>query len=76
MNAESVITAYQVFHDVGDSRLISSDAITRSEFLGKGAFGAVYSGTVISHVSKCCSLKDSNLTLLVLLLSMNVIIIT
>ena len=39
-----------MFHDVGDSRLINSDAITLGGFLGKGAFGAVYSGTVISKV--------------------------
>jgi len=40
----------KVFHDLGDERVVSQDCIVRGRFLGKGAFGAVYAGTVADKV--------------------------
>jgi len=40
----------KVFHDIGDERLVSQDSITRGRFLGRGAFGAVYAGTMTGKV--------------------------
>jgi len=40
----------QVFHDIGDEQIVSQDSIVRGRFLGKGAFGAVYSGTMVDKV--------------------------
>ena len=40
----------KVFHDIGDERLVSQDSITRGRFLGRGAFGAVYAGTMTDKV--------------------------
>jgi len=40
----------QVFHDIGDERIVSQESIVRGRFLGKGAFGAVYAGTMINKV--------------------------
>ena len=50
----------QVFQDVGEQFLIEPDLITRERFLGKGAFGAVYAGTIIHKVS-ICSFKFQDL---------------
>ena len=41
----------QVFQDIGDEYLVSSDNIERGAFLGKGAFGAVFSGTIVHQRS-------------------------
>ena len=40
----------QVFQDIGDDYLVSSDHIERGQFLGKGAFGAVFGGTIVHQV--------------------------
>jgi len=40
----------KVFHDIGDERIVSQESIMRGRFLGKGAFGAVYAGTMIDKV--------------------------
>ena len=36
---------------MGDDYLIDCDLITRGRFLGKGAFGAVYAGTMLDKVN-------------------------
>ena len=41
----------QVFQDIGDSYLISCDLVSRGRFLGRGAFGAVYTGKLTDKVS-------------------------
>jgi len=45
-----MVLVLQVFHDIGDERIVSQDLIVRGRFLGKGAFGAVYAGTMIDKV--------------------------
>ena len=45
-----VMLVLKVFHDIGDERIVSQDSIMRGRFLGKGAFGAVYAGTMIDKV--------------------------
>jgi len=40
----------KVFHDLGDERIVSQETIVRGRFLGKGAFGAVYAGTMVDKV--------------------------
>jgi len=40
----------KVFHDLGDERIVSQDCVIRGRFLGKGAFGAVYSGSMTDRV--------------------------
>jgi len=39
-----------VFYDIGDEKIVSQDSIIRGRFLGKGAFGAVYAGTMNDKV--------------------------
>ena len=46
-----IIPICQVFQDIGDEYLVSSDNIERGAFLGKGAFGAVFSGTIVHQRS-------------------------
>ena len=46
----TVVLLLKVFHDLGDERIVSQDSIVRGRFLGKGAFGAVYAGTMIDKV--------------------------
>jgi len=41
----------KVFHDIGDERIVSQDSVLRGRFLGRGAFGAVYAGTMTDKVS-------------------------
>ena len=55
-------TFIQVFHDIGDALLIHQDHIERERFLGKGAFGAVYSGKVLDKVSHLSLIVASNLS--------------
>ena len=42
----------QVFQDIGDQYRIDPDQVTRGRLLGRGAFGAVFSGTVHDKVSQ------------------------
>ena len=45
-----MMVVLKVFHDIGDERIVSQESIMRGRFLGKGAFGAVYAGTMIDKV--------------------------
>jgi len=47
---DHVMLLLKVFHDLGDERIVSQDGIVRGRFLGKGAFGAVYAGTMVDKV--------------------------
>ena len=49
-SVNSVMLLLKVFHDLGDERIVSQDGIVRGRFLGKGAFGAVYAGTMVDKV--------------------------
>ena len=42
----------QVFQDIGDQYRIDPDQVTRGRLLGRGAFGAVFAGTVHDKVSE------------------------
>jgi len=48
-----LLVVAQVFHDIGEERIVSQDSIVRGRFLGKGAFGAVYAGSMIDKVLHC-----------------------
>ena len=41
-----------MFQDIGDQYLVSDEHVTRGKFLGKGAFGAVYAGTMTEKVTQ------------------------
>ena len=41
-----------MFQDIGDQYLVSDEHVTRGTFLGKGAFGAVYAGSMIEKVTQ------------------------
>ena len=47
-----MIVLLKVFHDIGDDRIVSQDRIIQGRFLGKGAFGAVYAGTMVDKVCR------------------------
>jgi hypothetical protein len=40
----------QVFQDIGEDYVIDEDFVHRGHFLGKGAFGAVFAGTMTHKV--------------------------
>ena len=42
-----------MFQDIGEEYLVSDEHIVRGKFLGKGAFGAVYAGSMIEKVTQC-----------------------
>ena len=48
----------QVFQDIGDQYRIDPDQVTRGRLLGRGAFGAVFSGTV--HDKVCSKIDGFN----------------
>jgi len=41
-----------MFQDIGDQYLVSDEHVTRGKFLGKGAFGAVYAGSMTEKVTQ------------------------
>ena len=57
--------SFQVFQDIGDEYLISCDLISRGRFLGRGAFGAVYAGTLKNKVRACAQNNLSDFASLV-----------
>jgi len=44
------VVLLQVFQDIGDDLLVDRDSIVLQKFLGKGAFGAVFCGTIVRKV--------------------------
>jgi len=47
---DDMLLLLKVFHDLGDERIVTQDSVVRGRFLGKGAFGAVYAGTMVDKV--------------------------